>query len=270
MGHCANFALHNKPQEASPGNVYIVFLSRPHICFELWQQFDHFHVKSFLPLLWKELFINICRQQSKQEFVNTAANFTEVLPVNAYAPVPTLHPHLYPHPQHILVPYILQRGKQEGNGAQIPILLPIWEEAGAKQEVQHKSEYDRPKRDREESTKRDLMWKDRWRRALLGIISKTPVSYPWPFWSAFIVKVFPLDIAWLRILEWTVRSVPLILIAYFRALENVGEMLIIQSQLCCQLQKVFMYINLLENTIYYLFSVLICRVRISTRVLRSY
>lgn len=74
MGYCANFALHNNSWEASPGNVYIVFLSRPHICFELWQQFDRFHVKSFLPLSWKELFINICRQQSKQEFRNTAAD----------------------------------------------------------------------------------------------------------------------------------------------------------------------------------------------------
>lgn len=60
----------------SPGNVYIVFLSRPHICFELWQQFDRFHVKSFLPLSRKELFINIYRQQSKQEFRNTDVNFT--------------------------------------------------------------------------------------------------------------------------------------------------------------------------------------------------
>lgn len=93
MGYCANFALPNKSQEASPGNVYIAFLSRPHICFELWQQFDRFHVKSFLPLSWKELFINICRQQSKQEFGNTAANrmrtYLEML-------VPQYHSHITP------------------------------------------------------------------------------------------------------------------------------------------------------------------------------
>lgn len=199
-----------------------MFLSRPHICFELWQQFDRFHVKSFLPLSWKELFISIDNSQNRNSGILLQTLWAPAWKCLSPSPTPTFP--LSPRLQPVAVPSMPMR-ESTGHPAPNPATAaPL----GRRHQLGLQVEGQRDMGGRGELGVGT--WAQGWqKKGSAKMLLETSVSHPSLFWSAFLVmKVVLSDIIWQRISEWTV-TVLLILTAHFRAAGTAREMLIILS-----------------------------------------